>query len=258
MNIRLLAAALATMLFTHLSAAQTLATVNGKDLTQAEFNIYAQNRTQGADVTPEQKAQILDEMIDLKLLASAAEKQSLQKKPDVAISLELQQSQLLAREMLRIYLEQNPVTDSDLKAAYEKANGTGTDTAPEYKARHILLATEADAITVIKELDNGGDFATLAQEKSTGPSASKGGDLGWFPAKAMVKPFSDAVAQLKKGGYSMAPVQTQFGYHVILLEDSRTQSFEQVKENYRNPATQLKIQGYIQGLRTAAKIEKPS
>ncbi len=257
MKIANLAAPVLMLMLSFQSSAQTLATVNGKVISQQDIERFTEGRVQG-EMTEQQKTQVLESMIDLELLSSEAEKQSLHKDQSVNSRIEMQRDQILAQELIRQYLEKNPVTDDDMKAIYDQSGGAGGGDLTEYRARHILLESEADAKAVIEELKGGADFAKLAQEKSTGPSASRGGDLDWFPSNAMVAPFSEAVAKLEKGKFSQTPVQTQFGYHVILLEDTRTQSFEQVKEQYRNPATNAKVQGYLDRLRGAAKIEKTS
>ena len=257
MKIANLAAPALMLLISFQSGAQTLATVNGKAISQQDIERFTEGRVQG-EMTEQQRNQVLESMIDLELLSSEAEKQALHKDKAVTSRIEMQRDQILAQELIRQYLEKNPITDADLKAIYDQAGGSGGGDLTEYRARHILLESEADAKAVIEELKGGADFATLAQQKSTGPSASRGGDLDWFPASAMVAPFSEAVAKLEKGKYSETPVQTQFGYHVILLEDTRSQSFDQVKEQYRNPATNAKVQGYLNQLRDAAKIEKTS
>ena len=126
------------------------------------------------------------------------------------------------------------------------------------RARHILVKTEPEAKEIIAELDKGADFATLAKDQSTGPSAAQGGDLGWFSANQMVAPFSEAVIALENGKYTSEPVKTQFGWHVIIREDSRDQtppSFESVKEQMRPAVQREKIQQYIDGLRKTAKVE---
>ncbi|MEM7282797.1 MAG: peptidylprolyl isomerase [Pseudomonadota bacterium] len=256
---KIISPAVAALLFVlaPASQAQTLATINGKNITENDIQMFTEGRVQG-QITDQQKAQILESLIDLELLSTEAEKQSLHKAERITARLDLQRDQILAQEMVRSYLEKNPVTDADIKAVYEQASGAGDGGLKEYWARHILLESEEDANAVIEELKGGADFATLAREKSTGPSAPKGGDLEWFPANAMVPPFAEAVQKMEKGTFTQAPVQTQFGFHVIYLEDTRSQSFEQVKEQYRNPARNAKVQQYIQSLRESAKIEKTS
>ena len=154
-------------------------------------------------------------------------------------------------------MKANPVTDAEIKAEYDSkvAGENGT----EYKARHILVKTEAEAKKLIAELDKGADFAKLANKHSLDAKESQnGGDLGWFVAGQMVAPFSEAVAKLEKGKYTKTPVQTQFGWHVILREDSRAQtppSLESVKEQLMPYLQRKKVQTMVETLRKQAKVE---
>ncbi|MGR9074064.1 MAG: peptidylprolyl isomerase, partial [Gammaproteobacteria bacterium] len=153
------------------------------------------------------------------------------------------------------YLNTNDVTEDELKAEYDKKIGSAKT---EYKARHILLKTEEEAKNVIDKLNKGGDFEALAKELSTGPSNVNGGDLGWFVPQQMVPPFSEAVIALEDGKYTSEPVQTNFGWHVILREASRTQeapSFDSVKDQLKPMLQREKLQQYLTDLRNAAEIE---
>ena len=130
----------------------------------------------------------------------------------------------------------------------------------EYKARHILLANEADAQAVVTALDEGADFAELAKEKSTGPSGPQGGDLGWFSPDNMVPPFAEAVQSMSKGSYSETPVQTQFGWHVILLEDEReleAESYESMEGKLKEQARRQVLNAYVTELRQGAEVVIP-
>ncbi len=158
--------------------------------------------------------------------------------------------------MLQKQAKKNPVSDKELRKEYDsKVAGANLK---EYKARHILLKSEADAKSVIAELDSGANFAELAKSKSTGPTAKNGGDLGWFKPNQMVPPFAQAVSEMKKGSYTKKPVKTQFGWHVIKLEDERKLTppkFEEVKEQIRSIKTNQKIQQYVIELRKKAKVD---
>ncbi|MGB7931070.1 MAG: peptidylprolyl isomerase, partial [Gammaproteobacteria bacterium] len=162
---------------------------------------------------------------------------------------------LLAGAAIRDFVQNNPVTDEQAREVYDKEIGKpGT----EYNARHILVKTQEEAEEIISELDKGGDFSALAREKSTDTSASEGGDLGWFSTTQMVQPFADALAGLKKGSYTEAPVQTQFGWHVILLEDTRESTppaFDDIKDRLKVLVANQQLQQHIQQVREAAKIE---
>jgi len=154
-------------------------------------------------------------------------------------------------------MKKNPVTDADTKAAYEDYKKELGD--KEYNARHILVKTEAEAKDIIAQLGKGGDFAKIAKEKSLDPgSKDKGGDLGWFSPAGMVKPFSDAVVGLKKNAVTDTPVQTQFGWHVIKLIDSRAAqvpSYDKVKDGLERNLQQRKLEKMMLGLKDKAKIE---
>ena len=156
------------------------------------------------------------------LAAQAAEKDGLAATPDVQSRLDLLHMQILAEAASEKYVKSHPVSDDEVKAAYDSEVA---NMPKEYKARHILVETKEAADAIIKELQAGGDFAKIAKAQSKDPgSAAKGGDLGWFSAQTMVKPFADALAKLEKGKTTTEPVQTQYGYHVIRLEDVRAPS----------------------------------
>jgi len=235
----------------------TVATVNGKAVHESVFRSYALGRAQmnADELNAEQRKAILDELIQLYVLAESGETAGLEEELNIAAQLELQRLNLLARTQVNRYQEQNPITELELREAYD--SNLAQLSGPQYKARHILVDEEAEAQAVITALDGGSDFATLAQEKSTGPSGPNGGDLGWFDAGTMVPPFAEAVRDMTKGTYSKAPVQTRFGYHVILLEDVKegeAPGLDAVREQLSNSALQQKIQTYVQGLRDAATV----
>jgi peptidyl-prolyl cis-trans isomerase C len=235
-----------------------LISVNGEIIDTAMFALYQQGRQMmqpGKAQDPQQQVAALDELVNYTLLQQDAEAKGLAGREDVQIALELQRLELLAKAAVQQQLASNPVSEEAVKQRYEKEFSEPTT---EYKARHILLETEDDARTVIAELDEGGDFEELAKSRSKGPSGPKGGDLGWFSAGRMVKPFSDAVAKMEKGRHSTDPVQTQFGWHVILLEDSREvppPAMEQVEPKIRMALQQEALAAYMQQLRSASKIE---
>ncbi len=240
------------------AAADVVATVNGTPITEDMLDTYVDERTRGhgSQISPDDRTNLLNQLISLELLADEAQKQGVDKKKDVAIDLELQRSSLLASNLIHGYLDSHPVSDDDLKAAYQD-HIKGMD-LKEYKARHILVKTEAEANDVIAKLNKGADFATLAKKVSTGPSGKDGGDLGWFSPSQMVKPFSDAVAQLKKGEYTKSPVQTRFGWHVIKLEDTRkvpAPTFDDLKSNLENKLKGQAVEAYVNQLRGQAKID---
>ena len=164
---------------------------------------------------------------------------------------------LLTQAALQGFLKANPVTDAELKAEYDSK--VGGNNATEYKASHILVKTEQEAKKLIADLDKGAKFADLANKHSLDAKDSQnGGDLGWFSSGQMVEPFSAAVAKLEKGKYSKEPVKTQFGYHVILREDSRPQTpppFDAVKEQLKPFLERKKVQTMVENMRKQAKVE---
>jgi len=234
------------------------ATVNGKQITQEMLDTFSQavmgNSPEPA--TDEQKTQLLDQLINMTLAAQAAEKDGLQKDPKVAGRLDLLRTQILAEAASEKFVKANPVTDADLKAEYD-TQVAGMQ--KEYKARHILVEKKETAESVIRELQAGGDFSKIAAKESKDSSGKAGGDLGWFSPQNMVKPFSDAVQALEKGKYTTTPVQSEFGWHVIILDDVRSPEapkFEDVKPQVEMFVQRKKLQEYLDGLRKTAKIQK--
>ena len=257
----LLAAFLSTpsaQLFAEDDQAAVLATVNGTPITQEMYDAYASkrnNQTQGGAAAPSTET-VLNELINVELVMQDAEKKGLEKRPEIEKQMEWQRRSLLVTAGMRDYLDAHPITDEELKKAYDTEIAKLDKT--EYKARHVLLETEADANEVITQLDTGTDFAELAKEKSKGPTGKQGGDLGWFSPARMVKPFSEAVAALEKGNYTKKPVQTQFGWHVILLEDTRDltpPAFDQVKDQLQPGLQKQRVDQYLDELRKTAKID---
>lgn len=234
------------------------AIVNGTPITVPVLDLYALNRIQKseAELTAEEREFMLDELIRFRLLADAAESEQLMDNAEVAAELEIQRMQSLARNMAAHYLQENPVTEAELRLAYDE--NLDTLSGPQYMARHILVETEEEAVAVIAELDSGADFAELAVERSTGPSGPNGGSLGWFTAETMVAPFADAVRAMDVGSHSDTPVQTQFGFHVILLEDKQDQAepgLDAVRAELTNLVQQGKIETFVNSLRSAATVE---
>lgn len=238
---------------------QTLVTVNGKAVTGEMFGIYINDRVQRspeAKNTPEFQNQAINELVNIVLLAQAATDAGLDQRPDVVTGLDLQRKQLLSRLALQEYAAKNQPTDEDLKKAYDER--FAKQEGEEFKARHILVENEEDAKKLIAQLDGGADFAELAKEHSTGPTGKNGGDLGWFDATQMVKPFADAVKGLELGTVSPTAVKTQFGWHVIKLEEKRAKqppSFESVKNKLRAEAQRQSLGDYVNKLREQAKVE---
>jgi peptidyl-prolyl cis-trans isomerase C len=199
---------------------------------------------------------IIDKLITSELLIQEAQKAGIDKQPDFIAREELMRREILANAYLQDYIKKNPIDDKTLQAEYDKFKAQMGD--KEYKASHILVKTEQEAKDVIAQLTKGGDFAKIAKEKSLDPgSKERGGDLGWFPPNAMLKPFSEAVTKLQKGLYTTVPVQTQFGWHIIKLEDMRDAqppAFDKVKDELRKNMQKQQLQKMIADLRAKAKI----
>lgn len=234
----------------------TVATVNGQPITQAELDVYRNTRAgQMPNVTLSNKA-LVQELIDMHLLEQAAVKQGLANKPQIQAQLGQDRANILIQALLREKFGSKKYPEAELRKQYHQmvAQASGR----EYKARHILVKTEAKAKKIITQLNQGANFAELAKKDSIAPSAPKGGELGWFTAQTMVTPFAKAVEKLKKGQYTKTPVHTRFGWHIILLQDTRKLTpppFDQVKSRIESLLTQQAIQQYVQKLRSHAKIK---
>jgi peptidyl-prolyl cis-trans isomerase C len=236
--------------------ADAVAEVNGVYISKTTLETLSKEIQQRSHGRKFPKKQLLEELIQRELLVQDAKQKKLDQKEDVASRIRMATRSLLSQATLQDYLKGSPVTDTDVKAEYDKE--VAKTSGMEYKARHILVKTEDDAKAVIATLKGGADFKALAKTKSTGPSGPQGGDLGWFSDGQMVKPFSDAVKVLEKGKYTEVAVKTQFGYHVILREDSRQQTpppFDSIKEQLRPSLEQKKIQSMLEGLRKKANVE---
>lgn len=238
-----------------------VATVNGKAITAEQLDSYAERRT-GSDpatLEPEVRAQLLNELINIELLAQAARADNLQEKSPLKEQLEFQQQTAMADAAMTQYLESNPIDEEAVRAEYEQRQAELG--GKEYKARHILVEDEETARKLIAQLDAGADFAELAKQNSTEPGADQsGGDLGWFSPAQMVPPFAAAVTSMQPGERSKEPVQTQFGWHVISVEDLRDvppPAFESVAPQIERFLTNQRIQDYINELRGKAKISQP-
>lgn len=236
-----------------------IATVNGTAITEADLGFVAEDfASELARVPDSEKRRILtDVLVDMTLVAQAAEKAGIQDKPDFKERMDY----LRLRTLRNTYITddvQPQVTDADLKARYEseikKFQGP-----EEVHAKHILVAKKEEAEAIIKELQNGGDFDKIAKEKSidTG-SGAQGGDLGYFTHGQMVKPFEDAAFALEVGQITKEPIQTEFGWHIIKVEDKRKQappSFDQVKDRLRDMMLREKFSAVLAGLRKDSKID---
>jgi peptidyl-prolyl cis-trans isomerase C len=233
--------------------------VNGVTIPQSRMDAMTRElNAQGQPDNAERQQAIREELVNREVLAQAAQKRGLDKNPDVAAQMDMARQAVLVRALFESEIKANPITDADLMKQYETFKASmGTN---EYKVRHILVDKEDDAKQIIADLNKGGDFAKLAKEKSKDPgSKDNGGDLDWGPSARYVKPFADAVTSQPKGKVSAAPVKTDFGYHVIIVDDVRAlkvPEFAEIKEQFRQRAQQQQIQKMVMDLRQKAKVEE--
>lgn len=233
--------------------------VNGVAIPQSRIDAMNKELTaQGQPDNPERQNAVREELVNREVLAQAALKRGLDKNPDVQAQMDMARQAVLVRALFESEVKQHPITDADLQKQYEQFKGSMGQN--EYKVSHILVDKEDEAKAIIAELNRGGDFAKIAKEKSKDPgSKDNGGDLDWGPSARYVKPFADAVQAQPKGKASAAPVKTDFGYHVIRVDDVRplkVPEFAELKEQFRQRAQQQQIQKMVMDLRSKAKIEE--
>ncbi len=235
------------------------ATVNGVAIPTRRVELMVKQRTaQGQPDSPELRKAIIEQLAIQLVISEDAAKKGLDKTTETVDQLELVKQSILANAYVQDYIKTNPVTDDMLKAEYEKIKALKSGN--EYKARHILVAKEADAKEIIAKLKKDPKaFEALAKEKSMDPGSKvNGGDLGWFDTHSMVPEFGAAVAKLEKGKFTEEPVKSQFGYHVIMLEDSRPiqiPPMEQVKDQLKQQVQQQNLKKFFEDIKTKAKIE---
>ncbi|HUI99158.1 MAG TPA: peptidylprolyl isomerase [Usitatibacter sp.] len=240
-------------------AAAPKVVVNGVTIPPSRFQVMAMELdAQGHPASAEREQAIKDELINREVLAQAARKRGIDKDPTVQAEMDMARQAVLVRALFDDEMKAHPISDAELQKQYEQFKASmGTN---EYKVRHILVDNEAEAKAIIDQLNKGADFAKLAKEKSKDPgSKDNGGDLDWGPAGRYVKPFADAVTSLKKGEYTRTPVKTDFGYHVIQVEDIRplkVPTFDEMKAQFWKRAQQQQIQKLVAELRDKAKIEE--
>jgi peptidyl-prolyl cis-trans isomerase C len=234
--------------------ADTIFTVKDVAVDSAVVDLYFENRLgqSGSSGSPEEREILMSELKDIYLLSTQDFVAELAKEPKVAAQLELQTRGILAQVAAANFFESVTITEEELIAEYDEQ----IKMAPplQFQASHILVASQGEAIDLIAQLDVGKDFAELAKEKSTGPSGPNGGDLGWFSPGQMVAPFTTAVEALEDGAYTTEPVQTDFGWHVILRVASRKSeppTFESVRPNLEQVIQQKKFQEFLDTLRSA-------
>jgi peptidyl-prolyl cis-trans isomerase C len=237
--------------------ADAIAVVNGQYIPKSALATLEKEIAERSHGQSFPKEKLIEELIQRELLVQDATQKQLEKSPELLAQLEVAKKALLTQADLQNFIKANPVTEAEIKAEYDSK--INAEKGTEYKASHILVKTEDEAKKLIAELDKGAEFGKLANKNSLDAKESQnGGDLGWFSASQMVAPFSEAVAALEKGKYTKTPVKTQFGYHVILKEDSRPVTpppLEAVKEQLTPFLQRKKVQDMIETLRKQAKVE---
>ena len=253
-----LAAVAVLSLSSTLASAQNVAVVNGKPVPSSRVEMLAtQLAKSGRPVTDEVRAQIKEEVIVREIFMQEAQKRGLSASEDVKAQLELARQTILIRELFADFQKKNPVSDADLKAEYDKFSAANS--GKEYKARHILVEKEDEAKDIVARLKKGEKFDELAKKLSKDPgSGANGGDLDWANSSSYVAEFGQAMIKLEKGQLTQDPVKTQFGWHVIQLDDTRDAKlppFEELKPQISQQLTQQKLATFQEDLRKAAKIK---
>lgn len=257
MKKQMLSAALVALLASPVLA-QNLAVVNGKPVPSSRVKALQQQvEASGRPVTPEVMAQIKEELIAREIFMQEARKRGLDASEDYKSQLELARQTILIRQLFADFQKKNPVTDADIQGEYDKfvkENG-----GKEYRARHILVETESDAKALIAEIQKGGSFEELAKKASKDPgSGANGGDLDWAAAGSYVPEFSDAMVKLAKGQMTDAPIKSQFGFHIIRVDDVREAQLpklDEVKPQISQQLQQQKLAKFQEDLRAKAKIQ---
>jgi len=247
----------ALVLASGLALAQNVAVVNNKPIPKAREDAWVKELTkQGQKDTPELRKMVKERLIQNEVLLQEATKRGIPEQADVKFMLDIQRQNTLIQALLRDEMTKHPVTDAEVQAEYDKQKSMVG--SKEYRARHILVENQADATAIVDQLKKGSKFEELAKKSKDTGSAANGGDLDWAAPDAYVKPFSDALQKLKKGEMTETPVQTQFGWHVIRLDDVRDTQFpplEQVAPQIRESMQQQKAQAFVQNLTKNAKVQ---
>jgi peptidyl-prolyl cis-trans isomerase C len=236
------------------AGAQNVAMVNDKPITKAVVDQFVQQL--GQPDTPELRDRIKEQLIEREVFLQEATKRGIPERADVKFQLDFVRKTAIIQNLFKDEAKKHPVTDEQIKAEYEHQKSAQGD--KEYHARHILVATEDEAKDIIEQLKKGAKFEDLAKKSKDPGSGSRGGDLGWAAPSAYVKPFSDAMIKLEKGKFTETPVQSQFGYHVILLEDVRETQFpplDQVKGQISESLQNKQAQAFAEDLKKKAKIQ---
>lgn len=238
--------------------------VNGTTISQARIDavlqtMTAQAQAQGQQVDPRLPEMVREQMITAEILRQEAVRKGIDKQPDVKAELQNAEAMTLANHLIKEFVRTSPISESDARAEYDKLKAA-TPPKKTYHAQHILVKTEAEANAIIASLKKGKPFAALAKEKSIDPgSKANGGDLGWNDASTFVGPFGDALTHLAKGQITSKPVQTQYGWHIIKLDDVRTEEFppfDNVRAQIEQQMQSQRVDQYINDLKAKAKVQQ--
>lgn len=240
------------------AASGPLATVNGVAISRQRLEqVVRQQTARGAQDNEQLRAQVREALINNELLVQEANRSGIAKKPDVQLQIELNRLELIANAVVAEHVRVNPVSDAEIQKEYDRARQQTGDR--EYRARHVLVATEDEAKAAIAEIKKGAKFEDVAQKRSTDEGTKgRGGDLDWNVPGNFDKVFSDAMVKLEKGKMTDVPVRTRFGFHVIQLDDVRAVNFPplaQVRPQIQQRLVNVKIEALIRDLRAKAKIE---
>jgi len=239
-------------------SAQNIAVVNGKAVPKERADALRQQvERSGRPVTPEVEGQIKEEVIAREIFMQEAQKRGLEGSPEFKANMEIARQTILIRQLFEDFQKNNPVTDAEIKAEYDKY--VAANTGKEYKASHILVEKEDEAKAIIASIKKGAKFADIAKKQSKDPgSGARGGDLDWANASTYVPEFTEALVKLNKGQMTQTPVKSQFGWHVIRLDDVREAQLpklEEVKAQIAQQMQQQKLMKFQEELRTKAKVE---
>lgn len=236
---------------------KSVAMVNGVSISQARVELRVKAAiAQGQADSPDLRKAVKEDLINIEVLTQEAIKSGMDKNPDVQQQIELAKQQVMIGAYVQDYVKNHPISEEQIKKEYDSRKAKLGD--KEYNTRHILVETEAEAKEIIAQLGKKEKFEKLAEKSKDSGSATQGGSLGWAPPHNYVQPFSEALLKLKKGEYTKTPVQSQFGWHVIKLEDIRdlkAPPYEEVKQNLQQQLQQQSVKKLLEELRAKAKIE---
>jgi peptidyl-prolyl cis-trans isomerase C len=239
------------------AASNKIATVNGVAIPKSRVDAIIKERAQqGMPDNEDMRKAIRDELINREVIVQEANRRGLTKSADIQSQIDMARQAVVVRAFLQDFVKTHQVSDDAVKVEYEKVKGQMG--SKEYKARHVLVEKEAEAKDIVAKLKKGEKFEELAKVSKDPGSKDRGGDLDWNTPASYVKPFSDALVKLEKGKYTEVPVQTQFGFHVIQLDDVRDvkfPSFDEVKAGLQQRLQQQMLEKAVADLRTKAKVE---